>query len=104
MSESQVHRDRLTRFWELIGLKSSASMACETIGAKRCQGHLWAKAAGGRVPVPKPPPAGGYLRQDDRFRAADVRMNQCRCQEDLSSAQTGTIDYFSRLARNRHPL
>ena len=74
MPASQVHKDRQSRFWELIGKGSSSSTACEAIGVNRRQGYWWIRAAGGRMPVPERPASGRYLGQDDRLRIADMRM------------------------------
>jgi DNA-binding CsgD family transcriptional regulator/transposase-like protein len=100
MPGSQVHKDRQARFWSLIREGSSSSAACEAVGVNRRQGYRWIKAAGGRIPVPRPPSSGRYLAQDDRLRIADLRINGAGVREIARRLGRAPSTISRELARN----
>lgn len=102
MPANHVHRERQARFWDLIREGSSASTACEAIGVNRRQGYRWIRAAGGRIPVPKRPPSGRYLGQDDRLRIADLRINGAGVREIARQLGRTPSTISRELARNSH--
>ncbi len=103
MAASRVQKDRQSRFWELIREGASSSTACEAIGVDRRQGYRWIRAAGGRTPVPKRPPSGRYLGQDDRLRIADLRINGAGVRAIARELGSAASTISRELRRNARP-
>lgn len=66
--------NKQAEFWDLMGLGSTLTAACDAVGVNRRTGRHWRQATGGRIPRKRREPSGRYLALDERLQIADLRV------------------------------